>query len=837
MRAQHSTHLSNLQMVFNAIHRFNSGLRLLLVLFFGLFASPMNWLEAQETFIVELRNGLRLGPGTVEPIDTLSTNAMQRGSTGEVAAKLIDMLNDGLRKTYYNSSPKTVINVQPAPASERSTPIVFPAAAEVNKSGSLQSFAGILGISNFNRNGRRTLKFRLVDGSTMTVLQQITEVTPQYAKLEILRGADHRFVWDSREALSSIPSDQLNLVLQNVLDLSQPNEWLRLYSFYIEAKRFHDARQTIEEAIRRFPSQLGGRVNLIAQTEQLSANQQFEEINIRREAGQLKLAYSLLKNFPKDLVETQVRIKSELDGLSQSLDTIAKTIDSLKRQIAKLPDADQSLIQSATDELLGEVNIDTAIRLDDYIRLGTIDAASDESAVAMAVGGWLLGPGAGIQNFAVVKSLVRVRGLVHEYLASATPQRREDIVNELKAEEGAQPELLVKMLSLMKPPLEFTGPNDASFPDPYFRQTVNLPNGESVEYAIQLPPEYDPNRKYPCILALPGSIQDYESNIPIDFWCGSVMDLGETKARFGRATRYGYIVVSPNWIDPAQGVYQYTEAEHARVLACYRDALRRSSIDTDHVFITGHFEGATAAWDIAQSHPDLWAGAVLISPTADKYILFYHTNVQAPKESPQDIPLATYIVYGSMDGVRIDSVGVGTTADRYLRSNQYDSMVVEHIGKGRGLFSSELPRIFEWMELSSRQRLRTPRSLEFTTMRAGDRFFYWLEVPQVSPDNVSNAFELDGKRDFARAGRFEANLLDSAMNGIRVAKVPATERGAWIWLSPKMVDLGREIQVIFRGKTSKYNLSPDIAIMLEDVRQRGDRMHVFWQRIEFGRRD
>lgn len=832
---QHSTHLLNLGMVRRANNRIVFGLLMLV-------ACPAGGLRAQERFIVELRSGLRLGPGTIEPIETVSTNALQRGNVGEVSSKPIDMLNDGLRKTYYNSSPKTVIHVQPVVDS--SIPIEFPAAAEVNKSGSLQSFVGIEGISHFNRNGRRTLIFRLSDGSKMTVLQQITELTPQYAKLEILRGSDQRFAWDSREALSTIPSDQLQQILENVLDLSQPNQWLRLYSFYIEAQRYRDARRTIEEAIRRFPAELGNRTGLIAQTEQLTANQQFDEIDIRRKAGQTKLAYSLLKAFPRELLETQVRIKNELDELSQNLDIIAKTIESFKARVAKLPEADQQILGPITDEIFNEISIDTALRLDDYIRLGTGDAVTGESAVALAIGGWLLGSGAGIQNFAVAKSLVRVRALVHEYLAGADSQRRDAILNELRSEEGAQPAMIAKLLALLKPPLRLTEGRsaredvaEADVPEGFYRRSVSMAGGEDVEYTIQLPPEYDPNRKYPCVVALPGSTSQFEANVPIDFWCGSNVQLAESQARFGYATRYGYIVVSPNWLDSRLSYYQYTETEKLRVLACFRDALRRASIDTDRVFITGHFEGAAAAWDIAQSHPDLWAGAVMISPVADKYIPLYYSNVQAPKDSPQDIPLATYIVYGQMDGVRLKSVGIGMTADRYLKSNFFDSIVVEHIGQSRGLFSSELPRIFQWMELSSHRRLRAPRVLQFITMRPADRFFYWLEASQIPPENISNPIELDTGRDFSRRGQFEANLLDSSLNGVRVSKVPTSDRSGLLWLTPQMVDFSRDISVTFRGKTTKYNLSPDIGIMLEDVRQRGDRMHVFWQKIELGKKD
>ena len=219
------------------------------------------------------------------------------------------------------------------------------------------------------------------------------------------------------------------------------------------------------------------------------------------------------------------------------------------------------------------------------------------------------------------------------------------------------------------------------------------------------------------MLALPGSIGEFQANVPIDYWCGANIKLEELESRFGQATRHGFIVVCPNWLTGKSAFYQYSEGEKAAILACYRDALRRCSIDTDRTFISGHFEGATAAWDIAQSHPDLWAGAVLISPTADKYIPQYYLNLQAPKDTPNEVPLATYVVYGELDGVRLNNIAIGTTLDRYLKSAQYDSIVVEHIGQGRGLFAAELPRIMQWMQLSSRQRQR-PAGTDFVSLRS-----------------------------------------------------------------------------------------------------------------------
>jgi pimeloyl-ACP methyl ester carboxylesterase len=259
--------------------------------------------------------------------------------------------------------------------------------------------------------------------------------------------------------------------------------------------------------------------------------------------------------------------------------------------------------------------------------------------------------------------------------------------------------------------------------------------------------------------------------VEIDWWCGvnAQLESGE-RFRFGQATRYGYIVISPAWMTDRQSDYQYTEAEHARILACLRDAARHLSIDTDRLFISGHFAGATAAWDLAVSHPDLWAGAIMISPGADKYIFHYCKNLSAPARNPDNIPLGTYLVYGELDETRNSSM-MGTVATEQLNPNStdiYDAMAVEYHGDGRTRFAAELPRIMEWMELSSHRRNRAPQLIEMRSMRQGDRFFYWLESPSISPEFVGNPFQFDP----SRYAQFSARLLDSTANGVAVTKIP-----------------------------------------------------------------
>ena len=154
----------------------------------------------------------------------------------------------------------------------------------------------------------------------------------------------------------------------------------------------------------------------------------------------------------------------------------------------------------------------------------------------MGVAGWLLGSGSGEQNLSVTIALLRVRDLVVEYLSTDDPARREAILDELKTLEGAQPEYVDRMLPLLKPVKQWPeGAEDTSVPG-MFRISIS-----GVDYLVQLPPEYNPLRPYPCILALHESRSSPERQI--DWWAGEYREaLG---MRLGHAARSGFIVVAP----------------------------------------------------------------------------------------------------------------------------------------------------------------------------------------------------------------------------------------------------------------------------------------------------
>lgn len=789
----------------------------ILLLAFLLTATPLS----AQLRVVELQNGMRLGPGMHSETDSVAVNAFGNANGGgQLQLKKILVLDNGLTAVYVNSSPNTVLsssvsNEQPLEK------IIFPAALEVARNGTQPSIRGVRSISKFSKYGRREFTIMTPRGD-VTVIQGITELTPVYAKLEVLRTKTDQFVWDQRISPATIPKQKLREILFQALDVTKSGDWLRIVRFYMQAKRYLEAREVLSDALERFPLELADSRRLITQLDQLYAQQKFNEIRTFRDAGQRQIAAQLLLSFPSSSlpIETQIDLEREIEVTKQEIALTDSVVKALKERVEKLPPAEQQFIAATTQELFNEINLVTIARLSDFQVLRADTSIPNENLVAYGIGGWLLGPGAGIDNFAVAKSLIRVRDLVKEYLNVPAGPRREQILRELQSEEGAQPQYLARLLATMKPPHEIPSPN-AEDPKGLYRLSVTRPGGAVVNYVAQVPPEYDPNQKYPCVLSMPG--HGAAPELEVDIWCGKPIQ----GYRLGPATRRGYIIISPQWMTEKQTDYQYTEGEQDRILSCMRDALRKFSIDTDRVFVSGHLEGATAAWDLAVSHPDLWAGAILVSPTAGKYIQHYSENVIAPRNG--EIPLATYIVYGQYDGTRFnDDNALASTANRYLSSSRYDSMVVEYRGAGRMLFSTEVGRITDWMELSTHRRVRAPRVIEAKTMRPGDRFFYWLEALSINPSATGNPYLFDP----TVRGNFEAAILAGNNNGVVVSRIPS--KSAVIWLSPEMVDFGRPITVRVRGDRETVQRASNkeiVQTMLEDVRQRADRMHVFWQKV------
>jgi predicted esterase len=285
--------------------------------------------------------------------------------------------------------------------------------------------------------------------------------------------------------------------------------------------------------------------------------------------------------------------------------------------------------------------------------------------------------------------------------------------------------------------------------------------------------------------------------------------------RLGQSIRRGFIVIAPRWTRPGQRSFEYTAREHDAVLSSVRSAMRRFSIDADRLFIAGHGPGGAAAWDIALSHPDLWAGMIAIGAEPRKTLQHYN---------PNSVNIPVYIVMGEKDGRPLKRNGA--VYDDYM-NYQNDAMVVMYRGRGKEFFYEESDRIFDWMGTPFHERAKIPQELELVSMRENDRFFWWLEWDQSLPDTVVNPV-LWEENPRLKAAKISAVI--GANNEVRIAQAPST--AFTVWLTPKMdLDFGEQITIRYRSRRSDFRFDGKYETMLEDARRRADRKRPFWGKV------
>ena len=755
-------------------------------------------LYAEQIF--QLKNGLVVRGFKVE---LRNIKDGMGAAAAQDASRPIWLIDDGLRRVHFHGKGMTV--GQPIDVGDLETPIEFWQPEPLGGK-TVAGLGTILGTSPFNEFGRRVLTMQAAK-ENVQIVQGIVELNRRYAKLMALKGRPSMTL-DMRVATSSIDSPTIRKILRRQLDQTDLDERLKEVRFFMASERYADARTSLQDILADFPVEAAELKPQLVSLAQQQATQLLEEAETRANAGQYVLAREIMTRLLEDGVgfAAIISVKDALAKLDAPQQEAANLVQQLKKHVASLEADLSNTLQPVVDEIAAGLSADTIARLSDYSRLGDAVNIPLDNRISLAIAGWILGAGSGEQNLNVAISLVKVRDLVAEYLGSANATRRKAILDELRVLEGSQPEYIDRLLPQLTPPRPL--PEDSAVAAIDGMYSIEVATAQA-RYLVQFPPEYNPLRQYPCVVALHESRSRPASQL--DWWAG-VHD-PQMGMRGGHATRNGFIVVAPQWSRDRQRVYEYTRIEHHRVLAAVRDAMRRVSIDSDRVFIAGHGEGATAAWDIALSHPDIWAGMIAISGSPDKTVHHY---------DPNSLYMPMYLVMGALDQNMAD----GAIMNDYMSFN-HDAMVVKYRGRGREYFYDEIHQLFDWMMLSSHERRALPKEIETKTMRTGDQFFWWLELGDLKPEVVVDPVLWDRKKKRIVAGQVMASI--GSRNQIRVGRLPSESFTVMLRPDPDLgIDLNED--VVIRHGTRSYRVAFDgsVEYMLEDARRRADRRRPFW---------
>ena len=776
---------------------------------------------------IQLRDGRSL-KGETAPIAKVDAII---DSQGEPQTKSIILIDDGLRRIFVPK--KNVVGVLPDETSLeihrfKQRYASSEAAGKYDSLGDVRPFGPY---ADFDSYGRRVVALTGPDGVVYDV-QSITEINSRYIRARGLKN-----IWDARYSTLAFPQTVLSPILRQTINPNVFEERLKLFRFYLLAEYFEAAEAELESIQKDFADDPKiknntNMLNALRRVQQLSADRLEKELQIRSDAGQHQQIVHLLKTFPTENVSslTLQRVRRMLENYESMERKKTDILARLGELAEKITDEKyKPTIDELLKEIHAEINPNTIGRFDAFLFNDPDTSLSDEERLAIAMSAWLIGKETEVRKMTVAVSLFETRNLVRDYLRQKDFASAALIYEEIRKQEAGTPELVAAILKIMKPPIEthYELLDDPEQPGFYRLERPGLVQDklyETIRYSIQLPPEYDPNRSYPAIVVLHSNASTPEGMI--QWWCGPWTN----GARFGQASRNGYIVIAPHWTVPGQNSYDFSPLAHAAVLYSLSDAVGRFNIDTDRVFLTGHAMGADAAWDIGAAHPDLWAGLILFGAAAQGPIRIYDDNLQ-------NVPF--YFVCGELESRPITGrlrnlTNInGPTFNNYLKK-AFNATIVQYLGRGPEMYGEEILELFKWMKNLKRTY---PKTFTVKSTRALSKFYYFwgIEYPKL-PDELNWPRDNKGNRETLETSY---EYLD------KLNKVKIKTRGRFanlnpdLYLTPDMVQFNQRINVEFNGKAlqprSGY-VEPDLKLILEDARTRKDRLHPFWVRLNQGMR-
>jgi hypothetical protein len=663
----------------------------------------------------------------------------------------------------------------------------------------------------WNDRGRRMFEYTGANlNKTNKMEQAIIELGPYISKI---RGVDG--FWQGQVPTSTIPRELVLSLLAKV-DRKNREDRQRVYTFLVQAEWYTEAKTELDAIARDFPQLRDNVANARVHVVQLEASQLRAEVDVRRKAQQYQDVLNRLRTFPsKDVAAEQlIEVRDVLRREeAQAADDVALA-DALRATGERLPeDARKAWKKPLLEVLKALKEAPDAVR-DRFAAWKKANAEPGQTTAArfaLAMSGYVAGSDAAVTELETAAALWKARDLVRDYLRSNDSSTRSNLLEALQGvplpEDPARKDPTRKLDALTRLALRMPPPLHADVLKPGEPKLVRVGDDDNpapTEYMVQLPPEYHPLRSYPAVVALHAGGGPKSA---LAWWAAE-------------ASRRGYIVIAPEYnIRGETRNYHYSPSEHAAVELALRDARRRYAIDSDRVFLGGQLSGGDMAWDCGLSHPDLFAGVVVISGDPAKYVLRYLSHTER---------LPFYVALGDLAPAS-NEVVFGNIL-RPMIARGWDVTYNEYYRRGREDFPEEAGPVFDWMD--RRRRDPNPKKFEVASARDCDDRFYGVLIREFQDGRTTSpeAADIDGRNlrpaTLKMTSSSISNLITLTTNGVNRLDV---------WVSPKLIDFKRRMEIRVNGR-ARFKAAPKLEFepFLEDLRLRGDRQQVYWFKVPVG---
>jgi pimeloyl-ACP methyl ester carboxylesterase len=303
-------------------------------------------------------------------------------------------------------------------------------------------------------------------------------------------------------------------------------------------------------------------------------------------------------------------------------------------------------------------------------------------------------------------------------------------------------------------------------------------------YGLYLPPNYDPQKKYPLVIMLHGAGSNHRLALRRVF--GKSNANGENDVE---ATRYfpewkevDYIVASPY----ARGTAGYQGIPEKDVYDVLADVKKRFSIDEDRTYLTGLSMGGGGTLWLGMTRPDIWAAIAPVCP--------------APPKGTDDLAanalnVPAHFFHGDQDG----AVPVTVSRDWVKNLKALGSQVeyIEYPGVNHNSWENAYKDEFIFGWFSQFKRNRFPDRVRFNTTQYKYNNAYWVTLDKLTPGTLTS---IDAK--------FTApNQLDITTKALDAFTLRLKDH-------PKF-RAGHSVQVTIDGKKVKASLGESLSFSLQ----------------------
>ncbi len=272
-------------------------------------------------------------------------------------------------------------------------------------------------------------------------------------------------------------------------------------------------------------------------------------------------------------------------------------------------------------------------------------------------------------------------------------------------------------------------------------------------YALYLPQNFDPQRKYPLVISLHAEETNHAVNLVQLFGLGIPQtQIGLALGRgFPRLPDIDYIVACP-FARGSIGYQGIAERDTYDVLA---DVERRYPIDPDRVYLTGISMGGGGALWLALTRPDVWAGVVAICPS----------SIPASEQlAPNALNLPIRIYHGDQD------IAVPVASSRAWQRRLSDAgdpvEYFELSGSRHNVWDAAYKARGEFDWFSKLRRNPLPERVRLVAREYRYASAYWIALDDIAPGALASMDAQLVSRTEAKAATRDVNAFTLAARAL-----------------------------------------------------------------------